>query len=136
MEAAWPGAGDDGSLPGYRREFGRRWTAMPKVLVSRTRASAGHNTTVVGGDDDAIEQLAAIRADTDGAICVGGPTVATALLRAGLLDELLLYVHPAVLGSGRALFDSPHGPVLCDLVESTDFDNGVALRRYAVQGAR
>jgi len=132
MEAAWPTAGDDESLPGYRREFGRIWTSMPKALVSRTRTSADHNTVVIGGDD-AIEQLAAIRADTEGAIGVGGATLATALLRAGLLDELLLYVHPAVLGSGRPLFDDLAEPLLCDLIESTDFRNGVALRRYAVR---
>ena len=131
MEAAWPQAGDDESLPSYRREFGRIWTAMPKALVSRTRTSAEHNTVVIGGDD-AIEQLAAIRADTDGAIGVGGATLATALLHAGLLDELLLYVHPAVLGSGRPLFDDLAAPLLCDLIESTDFPTGVALRRYSV----
>ncbi len=101
MEAAWPQAGDDESLPGYMREFGRIWTTMPKAIVSRTRTSADHNTVVIGGDD-VIEQLAAIRADTEGTIGVGGATLATALLRAGLLDELLLYVHPAVLGSGPA----------------------------------
>jgi dihydrofolate reductase len=135
MEAAWSQAGDDESLPGYMREFGRIWTTMPKAIVSRTRTSADHNTVVIGGDD-VIEQLAAIRADTEGTIGVGGATLATALLRAGLLDELLLYVHPAVLGSGRPLFDDLVDPLLCDLIESTDFPNGVALRRYSVRGAR
>jgi dihydrofolate reductase len=135
MEAAWPRAADDESLPGYMREFGRIWTTMPKAVVSRTRTSADHNTVVIGGGD-AIEQLAAIRADTGGAIGVGGATLATALLRAGLLDELLLYVHPAILGSGRPLFDELAGPLLCDLMESTDFPNGVGLRRYSIRGGR
>ena len=134
MESAWPAAASDDSLPGFLQEFGRIWTAAPKVLVSRTRTSAGHNTRVVGGDD-VIEQLAAIRADTDGAIGVGGATLATALLQAGLLDELLLYVHPAVLGAGRPLFDDLSEPLLCDLLDTADFANGVAMRRYAVQGA-
>ncbi len=134
MESAWPAAAGDDSLPGYLREFGRIWTAMPKVLVSRTRTSAGHNTRVVGGDD-AIGQLAAIRAATDGTIGVGGATLATALLHAGLLDELLLYVHPAVLGSGRPLFDDLAEPLQCDLVESADFPSGVTMRRYAVRAA-
>src|SRR4051812_22544907 len=65
MESAWPAAAIDDSLPRCLQEFGRIWTDMPKILVSRTRATAGHNTRVVGGDD-AIQQLAAVRDDTDG----------------------------------------------------------------------
>lgn len=132
MESYWPAAATDTSLPAYEQDFGRIWTDIPKVLVSRTRTSADHNTRVVGGDD-AIEQLAAIRSETDGAIAVGGATLATALLRAGLLDELLLYVHPAVLGSGRPLFDDLAEPLLCDLIESADFAHGVTMRRYALR---
>ena len=66
---------------------------MPKVLVTRTRTEAGHNTRVFRADD-AIDMLADLRASTDGDIGVGGATLATALLRAGLLDELLLFTHP------------------------------------------
>ena len=44
--------------------------------------------------------LAAIRADTDGAIGVGGATLATAPVQAGLLDELLLARAEASLGAG------------------------------------
>lgn len=40
-----------------------------------------------------------------GDIGAGGASLATELLRAGLLDELLLFVHPTVLGWGRSLFD-------------------------------
>jgi len=134
MESYWPTAATDASAPAYLQEFGRIWAGMPKVLVSRTRESAGHNTRVVGGDD-AIHQLAELRAATDGAVGVGGATLATALLHAGLLDEWLLYVHPAVLGAGRPLFDDLSQPLQCDLLESSDFPSGVTMRRYAVRGA-
>ncbi|WP_349814764.1 dihydrofolate reductase family protein [Curtobacterium sp. MCJR17_043] len=71
-----------------------------------------------------------------GDIAVGGATLATQLLAAGLVDELLLYTHPAVLGSGRPLFDEPvPAPLLLDLLEQRAFDNGVTLHRYAVRGA-
>lgn len=39
---------------------------------------------------------------------VGGPTLVTALLNAGLLDELRLIVHPLLLGGGKALFAGVH----------------------------
>ena len=134
MEAFWPRARHDESLPGYLREYGEIWTSAPKVLVSRTRATAEHNTRIIGGDD-AITQLATLRARTDGDIGVGGATLATQLLRAGLLDELLLFTHPVILGSGRPLFDESAGPVELDLLEHGSFEHGVTMHRYAVRGA-
>jgi dihydrofolate reductase len=135
MEDAWPGARDDASLPDYMREYGEIWTAKPKVLVSRTRETAEHNTRVIGGDD-AIGQLAALRAETDGAIDVGGATLATQLLRAGLLDELVLATHPSILGFGRQLFDDYDRPVDLDLLEEQTFASGVTMHHYAIRTER
>ncbi|KQX06970.1 MULTISPECIES: dihydrofolate reductase family protein [unclassified Leifsonia] len=132
MEEFWPLAHADESLPDFLREYGEIWTTKPKVLVSRTRNDANHNTRVIGGDD-AIEQLAAVRAETDGTIGVGGADLATQLLRARLLDELLLATHPTILGFGRPLFDDYDVPVELELLEQLSFDSGVTLHRYAVR---
>ncbi|MEU4371506.1 dihydrofolate reductase family protein [Micromonospora chersina] len=134
MEEYWPRARDDASLPEVMREYGEIWTSAPKVLVSRTRHSAGHGTRIIGGDD-AIEQLAALRAGTDGTLGVGGAALATQLLRAGLLDELLLFTHPAILGFGRPLFDDWDRPIELDLLEQRSFPNGVTMHHYAIREA-
>ena len=135
MEQAWPRAREDTSLPGYMREYADIWMATPKVLVSRTRQSADYNTRIIGGDD-AIEQLATLRAETDGAIGVGGATLATQVLKAGLLDEIVLATHPSILGFGRPLFDGYDLPVDLELLEQRSFASGVTMHRYAVRGAR
>ncbi len=134
MEEYWPRSREDASLPDVLREYGEIWTEKPKVLVSRTRQSAGHHTQVFGGDD-AIERLANLRAGTDGRISVGGAALATQLLRAGLLDELLLFTHPAILGFGRPLFDDYDWPVELDLLEQRSFTSGVSMHRYAIRDA-
>jgi dihydrofolate reductase len=134
MEEYWPRARDDASLPDFMREYGEIWTSAPKVLVSRTRHSADHDTRIIGGDD-AIEQLAALRAETDGTLGVGGATLATQLLRAGLLDELLLFTHPAILGFGRPLFDDWDTPIELDLLEQRSFKQGVTMHHYAIREA-
>jgi dihydrofolate reductase len=87
---------------------------------------------VVGGEG-ALDELARIREQTDGEIGVGGATLATQLLRHGILDELLLYYHPVILGSGRPLFDTLADRVRCDLLEQGRFDNCVLVCRYAVR---
>jgi len=135
MESAWPQARDDASLPDYMREYGELWVAKPKVLVSRTRHSADYNTRIIGGDD-AIEQLAALRAQTDGGIGVGGATLATQVLRAGLLDEVVVAIHPTILGFGRPLFDDYDRPIDLELLEQHSFASGVTMHRYAVIGER
>jgi dihydrofolate reductase len=134
MDPFWPDARTNESLPAYLREYGEIWTSMPKVLVSRTRTTASHNTRMIGGDD-AIDQLAALRQSAEGDIGVGGATLATQLLRAGLIDELMLFTHPTILGAGRPLFDDPHPRVDLDLLEQQTYDQGVTLHRYAVRGA-
>ncbi|MEV6965911.1 dihydrofolate reductase family protein [Hamadaea sp. NPDC051192] len=131
MEEYWPRAPHDASLPDYMREYGEIWTAKPKVLVSRTRQTADHDTRIIGGDD-AIEQLAALRAQTDGIISVGGATLATQLLRAKLLDELMLWTHPAYLGFGRPLFDDYDKPIDFELLEQRTLRSGVTMHRYAI----
>lgn len=130
MESSWPNFAVDESIPDYMQEYGRIWIDMPKVLVSRTRTEAGYNTRVIGGSD-AMDQLAALRADADGDIGVGGATLATQLLARGLLDELLLFTHPVVLGSGRPLFDHVDPPVELELLERAEFERGVTMHRYA-----
>lgn len=134
MDPFWPDARTDASLPDYLREYGEIWTAMPKVLVSRSRTAADHNTTIIS--EDAIGRLAALRDESEGDIGIGGADLATQLLAAGLLDELMLFTHPALLGVGRPLFDSPADaiarPLLLDLLEQRTFDSGVTFRRYAI----
>ena len=159
MDPFWPDARTDESVPAYAREFGEIWTDMPKVLVSRTRTTAGHNTRIIGGigggvdgddgdyggvgsgdggdgADNAIAQLAELRQQTEGDIGIGGATLATQLLQANLLDELLLFTHPVVLGAGRPLFDTLEQPLAkpleLELLEQNSFDRGVTMHRYAI----
>lgn len=134
MESYWPEARTDVSESEVMREYGEIWVSKPKILVSRTRTSAEYGTRIIGGDD-AIAQLADVRAQSEGRIGVGGATLATQLLRAHLLDELMLFTHPSVLGSGRPLFDSLDKPLALELLEQQRYDNGVTLHRYAVAGA-
>ncbi|MGN8049933.1 dihydrofolate reductase family protein [Curtobacterium sp. 22159] len=135
MDPFWPDARTDASLPAYLREYGEIWTAKPKVLVSRSRTAADHDTRIIG--EDAIARLAELRAESEGDIGVGGANLATQLLAAGLLDELMLFTHPALLGVGRPLFDSPADaisePLQLDLLEQRSFDSGVVMHRYAIR---
>lgn len=131
MEDFWPTAESDETLEDVMRDYGRIWTVADKILVSNKRTEAAHNTRIVGGDD-VLEQLAELRANTPGIIGVGGANLATQLLEAGLLDEILLFTHPVILGSGRPLFDKVGVPIELELLEHKVFELGVTMHRYAI----
>lgn len=61
----------------------------------------------------------------------GGPTLAQSLLRLGLIDEINLIVHPAVLGSGKALFPEP---LNLRLLDTRIFDSGAIALTYQLRG--
>jgi dihydrofolate reductase len=51
-----------------------------------------------------IEEIHTFKHDGDGTVyVVGGPTLVTSLLEAGLLDELRLIVHPILVGAGQGI---------------------------------
>jgi dihydrofolate reductase len=50
------------------------------------------------------EEVRSFKHDGDGTVyVVGGPTLVTSLLDAGLLDELRLIIHPVLVGAGRSV---------------------------------
>lgn len=95
--------------PGMEGEFADKFNSMPKYVVSSTlRDPAWNNSTVLAGD--VAEEVARLKADTDGDILVNGSAqLVRGLLEHGLVDELRLMVFPVILGSGKRLFgDSEH----------------------------
>lgn len=104
--------------------------AMPKVVVSTTLKTADwQNSTVVSGDVAA--QIAELKqADGKDISISGSGTLVRWLLEQGLLDELQLFVHPLVLGTGAQLFPAGSGRSPLQLVEAKPFSTGVLLLRY------
>lgn len=65
-------------------------------------------------------------------LCEGGPALLTALLRAGLVDDLFLTTSPQLVGTGPYLLhglDSPYPLRLASLLHD---DPGVLLARWSV----
>ena len=54
------------------------------------------------------------------------------LLEHGLVDELLLFVHPLILGSGARIFPDGGGGAELKLLESSETRTGVAIVHYEV----
>jgi dihydrofolate reductase len=125
---AWPereaAGGDDAP-------FAERLGDMRKIVASRRPLDlTWRNSEQLSGD--LVEAVTALKNDrANGLIAISGSvSVVRQLLDAGLLDELHLFVHPAVAGSGLRLFDVD-GPALpLKLLSSQAFRSGVVYLVY------
>jgi dihydrofolate reductase len=109
----------------------RRMNAHRKIVFSRTLARADwENTTLVSGD--AAEEMRRLKGGSGpDMVILGSGSLVASLARAGLLDEIHVVVHPAVLGAGRTMFEGLAKPLPLSLAESRAFRNGNVFLRYA-----
>ncbi|MFE3451915.1 dihydrofolate reductase family protein, partial [Nonomuraea sp. NPDC059194] len=116
--------------PHQSGEMADQLNTIRKLVVSTTlRTAEWNNSTVISGD--VIDELERIKKLPGKNISITGSiTLTRALLRAGLIDELHLMVHPIVLGTGTRLFDENTGRLPVKLVDSTTFKSGVVNLHY------
>jgi dihydrofolate reductase len=113
-------------------EFGiaDRMNRLPKHVVSRTlRAADWSNSHLVAGDlGEAVRTLK--RQPGQDILMPGSASLLWSLLPLGLVDEILLLVHPIVAGKGKRLFRDLPGPTRLELLESRALPAGVLALRY------
>jgi dihydrofolate reductase len=104
---------------------------MSSYLFSRTlRESPPDGIELVS--DDAAGFVNALKERPGKGICVlGGGELGSALIEAGVVDEVGVNIHPILLGSGVPLFRDT-GQVKLTLVESRVMAGGCVYARYAV----
>jgi dihydrofolate reductase len=110
------------------KDYAEIWRAVDKIVFSKTLETVSSERTRIerSFDPEAIREMKAA-ADRD--ISVGGPTLAAHAIRAGLVDEIGLFLTPIVVGGGtRALPDDVRLPL--ELLDERRFGNGVVYLRY------
>ena len=87
--------------------FGGTWSGPTFVLTHQPPAAPVHGVTFVGDLEKAV--AAAKEAAGDKYVNILGADVARQCLAAGLLDEILMFVAPVLLGDGTRVYDHPGG---------------------------
>ncbi len=103
---------------------------IPKHVASRTlEGSLGWNARLLDGD--AVEAVAALKAELPGHLLVYGcGELANHLAGHGLVDEVRLWVHPVVWGEGPRAFGAGTLPVRMRLVGVRTFPSDVVQLCY------
>ena len=126
--ASWPERGSE--VPNAD------WMNNTRKYVASTtlKSPEWNNSTVIEGD--VAEAVARLKLEDGKDIMVNGSGVLVrTLMHNHLLDELRLFLHPVVVGSGRRLFDDESDPVELALVDSHAYANGVMSLTYKPTGA-
>jgi dihydrofolate reductase len=124
----WPTAEADPSATPAMVEFAGIWKEKPKVVFSRTLEQVDWNSRLLR--DGVAQEVARLKAEPGFDMDVGGPTLASTLMREGLIDECRLFVQPVILGAGTPFFPALDDRIGLSLLETRTFGSGVVYLRY------
>lgn len=120
--------------PQVEHEYARIWQASDKVVVSTSLTEVGTARTELVTSLDAAD-VARRKEAAEADLSVGGPGLAAAALRAGLVDEVGLVVHPVVVGGGTPFLPADVRLDLA-LLQERRLSGGLVHLRYRVRGER
>jgi dihydrofolate reductase len=131
MFGYWPKAETDPTSTPVEIEFAGIWKRIPRIVFSTTLNEVDPGSRLVRTDP--AEEVARLKAQP-GDMDVGGPTLASTLMRASLIDEYRLFVHPMILGAGTPFFAALDARIPLRLLETRTFGSGVVYLRYETAG--
>jgi dihydrofolate reductase len=114
------------------QDFARSWRSAYKIVYSTTLKEVSSAQTRIERTFEP-SSLRALKAEADRDMSVGGPHLAAEAIRAGLVDEIGLFLNPIVVGGGNAALPDDVR-VQLELIDLHRFNNGVVFVRYVVVG--
>jgi dihydrofolate reductase len=126
----WEDFPADQPLPPFVVDYARLWQAADKIVYSATLDTVSSARTRIERTFDPAA-VRAMKETTDRDLSIGGPTLAAHAFRAGLVDEVRMFLYPVTVGGGTRFL--PDGVRLdLRLREERRFDDGVVYVRYRV----
>lgn len=124
----WQKKVDSGNKNDPHYELAKRMVDIPKIIFSKTlKSTKGRNARVENGD--LKKQVQKLKAEPGKDILVyGGATFVSNLIKAGLVDEFILFVNPVAIGKGMNIFTDTRK---MKLIDSSVLPAGEVVSRYS-----
>ena len=113
---------------------GKPFNDAVKYVASRGEPTLSWDDSVLLKGDLASEVARLKQGDGPELHVWGSGNLAQTLMRNGLIDEFLLWIHPLVLGSGKRLFSRGTVPAALRLADSKVSTKGVLICTYMPAG--
>ena len=108
---------------------------MKSYVFSRTiKESPNEKVQIVSENIVELVRQLKNEAGKDIYLC-GGGELATMLFAENLIDEVILKMHPVMIGSGVRLFSEAIEQVDLELISSKTFNTGVVVLQYRIKKA-
>jgi dihydrofolate reductase len=121
---------DTTTEPRVVQDFAAIWRRAEKIVYSRGLHSVGTRQTRIEREF-LPDEVRAVKDAAPGNLGIGGAMLAGEALRAGLIDEVSLFLSPIAVGGGtKALPDGVRTSL--ELLDERRFTSGVVYLRYGV----
>lgn len=127
----WETVGEASDIPPYIEDFAELWRAADKVVYSTTFAAVSSARTRIERELDAAA-VQRMKAEAERDISIGGPTLASTAIAAGLVDEYRLFIAPVIVGGGLRAFLSGAREDL-ELLGERRFESGFVYLHYGLR---
>jgi dihydrofolate reductase len=121
---------DTTTEPQVVKDFATIWSRASKVVYSRGLHTVGTRQTRIEREF-VPDEVRAIKESGAENVGIGGAMLAGAAFRAGLVDEVHLYLSPVLVGNGTRAFPDDV-LITLQLLDERRFSNGTAYLSYAV----
>lgn len=113
--------------------FAKRLIEIDRVVMSTTLTKGDDKTRIISGN--AAEHVLKLKQQPGKDISIDSVSLLPELIRANLIDEFHLVVHPIIAGQGRQLL--PEGSLQkqqnLKLINTISFENGCVAHHYTKQ---
>ncbi|GAA5187252.1 dihydrofolate reductase family protein [Rugosimonospora acidiphila] len=125
---AWETAATGPDQPPVVLDYAKLWQAADKIVFSTTLGAASSARTRIERSFDPVA-VRALKDAADRDLSIGGSGLAAHAFRAGLVDEVRLFVYPLIIGGGTP-FLPDRLQLNLRLLDERAFDSGVVYLRY------
>jgi len=89
------------------------------------------NVSIISGTPEQVIKLAKSK-NLKSLLLIGGSDVNSQFIKANLVDEIVLSIHPLVIGNGLSIFGEAALDVKLELIETKNIKNELVQIRYKV----
>lgn len=116
--------------PATADAFARRMVETPKIVFTKTLTNSPWPRTEVA-NGELVTEINRLKSQPGGDLIVyGGGTLVSALIQQKLIDELHLFINPAILGHGMPIFQQVSAKQGYRLVQAQAFACGIVVVSY------
>ena len=129
MESYWPVSPEDPAATKSMIRFANKINNIPKIVFSKTLDKVTWNNTRLV-KENMTEEVLKLKQQPGNNLSIGGISVASHLMKLGLIDEYWFLVQPIILGIGKHMVEGISDQHSLKLSDTKVFYSGVVVLHY------